>query len=86
MNRIRRCSTRKEFEQLIDDFITTGYTVKARGEDNARLIKKGKHNKHGLVFLLTFWWTCGIGNLVYALLPVKDEDDVLLKLDGNKDV
>ena len=55
INRIRRCSSRKEYEQLIDDYITVGYTVKARGEDNARLIKKGRHTKHGLVFLLTFW-------------------------------
>ena len=55
INRIRRCSSRKEYEQLIDDYITVGYTVKARGEDNAHLIKKGRHTKHGLVFLLTFW-------------------------------
>ena len=55
INRIRRCSSRKEYEQLIDDYITMGYTVKARGEDNAHLIKKGRHTKHGLVFLLTFW-------------------------------
>ena len=82
INRIRRCSSRKEYEQLIDDYITMGYTVKARGEDNAHLIKKGRHTKHGLVFLLTFWWTLGIGNLVYALIPVRDEDDILLKLEG----
>lgn len=82
INRIRRCSSRKEYEQLIDDYITVGYTVKARGEDNARLIKKGRHTKHGLVFLLTFWWTLGIGNLIYALIPVRDEDDILLKLES----
>ena len=82
INRIRRCSSRKEYEQLIDDYITMGYTVKARGEDNARLIKKGCHTKHGLVFLLTFWWTLGIGNLIYALIPVRDEDDILLKLES----
>ena len=82
INRIRRCSSRKEYEQLIDDYITVGYTVKARGEDNADLIKKGRHTKHGLVFLLTFWWTLGIGNLIYALIPVRDEDDILLKLES----
>ena len=84
-NRIRRCSTQKEFERLIDDFVTTGYTIKSRGEENALLVKKGKHDKHLLVFLLTFWFTCGIGNLIYALIPVKTEDEVLIKLDGRQE-
>ncbi|MDE6504348.1 MAG: hypothetical protein K2L42_00590 [Clostridia bacterium] len=81
-NRIRRCATRKEFEQIVDDFVTTGYVVKSRGEDNALLVKKGQHTKHGLVALLTFWWTLGLGNLIYALIPVKNEDEVLVKIDG----
>lgn len=80
-NRIRRCSTEKEMEKIIDDFVTTGYEIKSRGEENALLVKKGKHDKHLLVFLLTFWWTCGLGNLVYALIPTKVEDEVLIKLD-----
>ena len=80
-NRIRRCASNKEFEQIIDDFITTGYTIKSRGEENALLVKKGKHTKHLLVFLLTFWFTCGIGNLIYALIPVANEDEVLVKID-----
>lgn len=41
-NRIRRCSTRKEFEQVIDDFITTGYEIQTRSENNALLVKKKK--------------------------------------------
>ena len=81
-NRIRRCATRKEFEQIVDDFVTTGYVVKSLGEDNALLVKKGQHTKHGLVALLTFWWTRGLGNLIYALIPVKNEDEVLVKIDG----
>ena len=80
-SRIRRVSTRKEFEQLIDDFITTGYKIKTQGENNALLVKPGKHNKHGLVALLTVWWTFGLGNLIYALIPVKNEDEVLVKLE-----
>ena len=80
-NRIRRCSDEKEYERLIDDFITTGYEVKSRGEENALLVKKGKHDKHLLVFLLTFWFTLGIGNLIYALIPAKVEDEVLIKLE-----
>lgn len=83
-NRIRHCSTQKEFERLIDDFVTTGYTIKSRGEENALLEKKGKHDKHLLVFLLTFWFTLGIGNLIYALIPVKAEDEIMIKLDGQE--
>lgn len=80
-NRIRRCNSEREFEQIIDDFVTTGYEVKSRGAENALLVKKGKHEKHLLVFLLTFWFTLGIGNLIYALMPVKNEDEVMVKLD-----
>lgn len=80
-NRIRRCKNSRELEQLIDDFITTGYEIKSRGENNALLIKKGKHSKHFLVFLLTFWFTMGIGNLIYALIPVKNQDEIMLKVD-----
>lgn len=78
-NRIRRTSSVKEFEQVIDDFITTGYQVKTRGEKNALLVKK-KSKKHLKVFFLTFWFTGGIGNLIYALIPAKTEDEVLVKL------
>lgn len=81
-NRIRRCKDRREFERVVDDFVTTGYTVTSRGEDNALLIKKGKHTKHGLVFLLTFWFTLGLGNLIYALIPAGVEDEVMIKIDA----
>lgn len=80
-NRIRRCENSKEFEKIIDDFITTGYEIKSRGQNNALLIKKGKHDKHALVALLTIWWTFGLGNLIYALLPTKIEDEVLVKFE-----
>lgn len=69
-NRIRRCSNEKEFEQVIDDFITTGYEIQSRGNDNALLVKKKKKD-HFKIALLTVWWTCGIGNLIYALMPAK---------------
>ena len=34
-----------------------------------------------LVALLTVWWTCGIGNLIYAFIPAKVEDEVMVKLE-----
>lgn len=79
--RIRRVNSQKEFEQLIDDFITTGYSIKNRGEDNALVVKKGKHDKHLLVAILTFWWTLGIGNLIYALCPTRPVDEVFVKIE-----
>lgn len=79
-NRIRRCESQKELEQLIDDFVTTGYSVKSRGENNALLVKKKKKD-HAKVALLTVWWTFGLGNLIYALIPAQDEDEVLIKIE-----
>lgn len=79
--RIRRVSTLKEFERTIDDFITQGYKVISRGEETAAVIKRGKKDKHLLVFLLTFWFTVGFGNVIYALLPGKVEDEVLVRIE-----
>lgn len=78
-SRIRKCSNEKEFEQLIDDFITTGYEIQSRGNDNALLVKK-KPKDHAKVALLTVWFTLGIGNLIYAFIPAKIEDEVMLKI------
>ncbi len=77
-NRIRRVSSQREFEQVIDDMLTAGYKLESRGENNARLVRYKKKN-HSTVALWTVWWTFGIGNLIYALLPAKVEDDVLVK-------
>lgn len=37
------------------------------------LLTRNESSKTGhiVVFLLTFWWTIGIGNLIYHLLSVK---------------
>lgn len=80
-SRIRRVSTQKEFERMIDDFITMGYKIAAQGEDNARVVKRAAKTKHALIALLTIWWTWGIGNLIYALIPGKIEDDVFVKVE-----
>lgn len=82
-NRIRKCYTEKEFEQIIDEFITTGYDIKSKGERNALLIKKKKKD-HLKVALLTVWWTFGIGNLIYAFVPEKIEDEVMIKIENKE--
>ncbi len=79
--RIRRVSSQIEMERLTDDFITMGYKVVSRGEKNICLQKKAKKDKHGLVALLTIWWTMGLGNLIYALIPASVEDEVVIKIE-----
>lgn len=80
--RIRRAETRQEFERVIDDFITQGYEVESRGEENARLKKKdyGSLLGHIVVFVLTFW-TFGLGNLIYALYKNKKADEVVVRIE-----
>jgi hypothetical protein len=79
--RIRRVDNSKEMERVVDDFITQGYKAKSRGEESARLIKYEPKDKHLLVALLTIWWTFGLGNLLYAVLPSKVDDDVLVRIE-----
>ena len=82
VQRIRRVSNKKEMERLVDDFLTMGYVIDSQGEDNVRVIKKAKKDKHGLIALLTVWWTFGIGNIIYACMPAKNSDEVLIKIDN----
>lgn len=82
MARVRRVETVKEMERVMDDLITCGYKVKSQGEFNANLIKRGQKTHHVLVFFLTFWFTFGIGNLIYALMPGKIEDEVMIKVES----
>ncbi|MGN1094106.1 MAG: hypothetical protein ACI4SC_03925 [Candidatus Neoclostridium sp.] len=79
-DRIRRCKDRQEFEHAVDDYVTLNYKVLSRGEDSASLRQRKPHTKHLLVFLLTFWFTFGIGNLIYALIPLYGET-VFVKID-----
>lgn len=70
VNRIRRTESRREYENLVDDYITQGYEVTERGENSAMLRKKtwGTMGWHILVALLTAWWTIFLGNVAYALM------------------
>lgn len=73
--RIRRCVTRLEYEQVIKDLVVIGYKVELRGDRNA-LLRKYKDKNHLLVALLTFWWSMGLCNLIYALIPKRVQDEV----------
>ena len=80
--RIRRVSSQKEYEQVVDDFITQGYKVVSRGESTSNLIKKKTATGagHVLVFLVFGWWTFLIANILYHVIR-PTEDDVLVRLD-----
>ena len=82
VQRIRRVNNKKELERVVDDFLTMGYVIESQGEDTIRIAKKAKKDKHLLIALLTGWWTIGIGNIIYALLPAKNSDEVLIKIDN----
>ena len=68
--RLRRVHSESEMEQIIDDYVTQGYEIVNRGERSSLVRKKqlGTGLGHFLTFLLTVWWTFGLGNLSYAMV------------------
>lgn len=82
--RIRRVSSKKEMDNLIDDYITQGYAVVSQGEASALLKKKtwGTGGGHMMCLLLTVWFTFGIGNAIYAVFANQTAEEVMLKLDA----
>lgn len=81
--RIRRVSSQQEMERAIDDYITQGYKVQARGESNAKLKQNnwGSGAGHFWIALFTVWWTFGFGNLIYALVKNSGGDQVMVKME-----
>lgn len=80
--RLRKVSSRKEFDGVLDDYITQGYEVLNQGENSALLRKAtwGTSGGHVLWALLTVWWTIGFDNLAYALVAHYTAEQVMLKL------
>ncbi len=70
VNRVRRTDSRRDYENIIDDYITLGYEVLERGENSTRLRKKswGTMGWHILVFIVLGWWTLFLANIAYALM------------------
>lgn len=79
--RLRKASTQREFDSLLDDYITQGYEVLNRGEQSA-MLRKGTWGT-GAGHLLWFLLTCGLGNMVYALVAHLGADQVLLRLEAD---
>ena len=80
--RLRRVGTKKEFENLLDDYHTQGYEIINEGENSVLLRKKswGNAGVHVIVGLLTV----GIGNVVYALVAHYTAEQVMLKIDESR--
>lgn len=83
--RLRRVSSKREFESMLDDFITQGYEILEQGQSTALVRRKtwGSSGGHLLWGLLTFWCTLGIGNLAYALAAHYNAEKVMLKIDSS---
>ena len=79
--RVRTVETRDQMEDLIDDYITRGYTVQEQGDRTVMLRKEqwGSFGGHLFVALLTVWFTGGVGNLIYAISSHYMAEKVLLK-------
>lgn len=80
--RIRKVQNQKEFESVIDEYITQGYSTKSRGEESAKLKKAdyGGLVAHIIIFLIFGWWTFFIANLLYAGYCYSKGDEVLVKV------
>lgn len=82
--RLRRVGSKKELENLLDDYMTQGYEIVEQGQSTAMVRRKtwGTAGGHTLWAALTVWWTLGVGNLVYALVAHYTAEQVMLKIDS----
>ena len=83
VDRIRRVDNQREMEEIIDDYVTTGYKVISRGETTTKVRENGGWGSiggHLITLLLTSWFTFGIGNLIYALVKHYSGEKVLVKV------
>ena len=84
--RIRRVSSRKEMEGIVDDYVTQGYAVVNQGEASTLVRRKtwGTAGGHILWGVLTVWWTLGLGNLIYALIAHYNAEQVFVKMEQSE--
>jgi len=84
VSRIRRVSSTKEMEALIDDFITQGYVIVSSGESSAMLRKRtwGTFIGHFICLPLNLF-SLGFANVIYALIAHYNAEKVMIKVDNS---
>jgi len=84
--RLRKVGTRKEFDNLLDDYHTQGFEIINQGVNSVRLRKTtwGSIGGHALWALLTVWCTFGVGNLFYAVIAHFNAEQLLLKIEESR--
>ena len=79
--RIERCQTNREFRLAVKNYIKSGYVIDSFDDTSALLVKRKRKN-HARAAALTAWWTLGIANIIYAIIPPKTEDEVMVILEN----
>lgn len=81
--RLRKVASKREFDNIADDYITQGCEIINQGENTALLRKKtwGTSGGHVMCLLFTVWFSLGFGNLIYALVAHYSAETVLLKIE-----
>jgi len=82
MKQVKRV-TSKEFEDIAEDKLTEGYKLKSKTDRQAIFVKPsyGGVLGHAIVFVFTFWFTLGLGNVGYAgYCYLVKSDEIQLKL------
>ena len=68
--RVREINDREKYENMIDEYIQSGYKMTLDEGDYCKL-RKSSYGGWGwniIIFFLTFWCTLGLGNLAYMLI------------------
>lgn len=68
--RVREISDHEKYENLIDEYVQSGYKI-TRDEGDYCKLRKSSYGGWGwniIIFVLTVWWTFFLGNLAYMLI------------------
>jgi len=79
MTRTRTVSTRRELEDLVDEYVEKGYNVKSSTQESA--IVKERRVGSLWIHLLLVIFTVGFGNVVYLLYSWVSADTVEINVE-----
>ena len=84
--RVRRVESEDALHEKIDDYQFRGFSVEERSDNQARLknTSYGTVGMHVVWFILTFWFTAGLGNVAYAVYAyTQNSKEILLKVENS---